>query len=694
MDIQLPLVNLLPSRPEIRGISGLLAQLTPGQQIDAVVETHIGENYYLLRLSESGLQLRARTPLALEAGRSLTLQVVESGDTPKLKIVPPQPAAAERTEDQVIQQALREFLPKRQPATELATTLDRLLQSAPGSAAAKLPEPVRAAAAGLAQALPQPSRLADAEGLQQAVRDSGLFLEARLATALPAQARELATADVKGRLLVLVDALRKQLQETETAADGVPAETAELPDEYRPRAGPPHPAAAGVRPPVRQPGREAALQPAAPGAPAQAEAADAAPELRLAAAAEAPRPQGEGVPAQPVPARAETAGRDGAVAAPAVQPPGKESVPATAAEPPAQQPSPPAGEARGRESSQAAARDSPGRESPPAAPAPRPETPAIPSAKLPQAVPAAPQQSVPETPPAAARPAVTTAAAQPPPPSGEPAAGPGAAGKPPDRGRAPFPESTPAGPPPLATARPDAVKPQALVSVLKSLFGLNLPPEPAAAPAPSAVLPETAGEPVPPARQGPVPEEQEPRPHKPQFPADAVQPSRLASAAGEVPLQPAELKLLLHKAEGALAGIVMDQLASLPQSDGRQTVWQLEIPYVLGDRADALKLKVVREGKRGAPPLQCFWSVTLELHPPGLGTVNARISLTAGNIDSYFWSDRPETAQAIQSHLDLLAARLQHAGLSVGRLDTLPSAPAGGADSRPGGGTLLLDEKA
>ncbi|QSA98833.1 flagellar hook-length control protein FliK [Methylococcus sp. EFPC2] len=155
-----------------------------------------------------------------------------------------------------------------------------------------------------------------------------------------------------------------------------------------------------------------------------------------------------------------------------------------------------------------------------------------------------------------------------------------------------------------------------------------------------------------------------------------------------------ELRNLLLKAEGALARIVLDQLASQPQIDGKQVLWQLQIPYTDGNQAESAKLKILREHIRRDGREQAFWSVVLELNPPGLGTVHSRISLTGGQIDSYFWSDRPATARLIDAHLDVLAARLQQAGLAIGQLDTLPGAPADIHASAPIPPAGLLSERA
>lgn len=142
---------------------------------------------------------------------------------------------------------------------------------------------------------------------------------------------------------------------------------------------------------------------------------------------------------------------------------------------------------------------------------------------------------------------------------------------------------------------------------------------------------------------------------------------------------PATAKALLSKTESALARIVLDQLASLPQDHSRQCVWQLEIPFTDGDRTDAAKLRINRERKTRQELDQDHWSVELELHPPGLGTVHSRITLAGESIDTYFWSDQENTTHLIREHLDLLSARYSQAGLEVGQLSANSgAAPTGG----------------
>ncbi|MBS1213479.1 MAG: putative flagellar hook-length control protein, partial [Proteobacteria bacterium] len=154
------------------------------------------------------------------------------------------------------------------------------------------------------------------------------------------------------------------------------------------------------------------------------------------------------------------------------------------------------------------------------------------------------------------------------------------------------------------------------------------------------------------------------------------------------------LKTLQQHAEGALARIVLDQLASLPQGDGKQLVWQMEIPFVDEGRSDSAKFKIIREEKSGgAQSGQPYWSAVLELSPPGLGTIHSRITLWGERVDTYFWSDLNSTSALIQDNLDLLAARLQQAGLEIGQLNALPGTPPG-AKIEAAQSCKLVDERA
>jgi hypothetical protein len=128
---------------------------------------------------------------------------------------------------------------------------------------------------------------------------------------------------------------------------------------------------------------------------------------------------------------------------------------------------------------------------------------------------------------------------------------------------------------------------------------------------------------------------------------------------------------VLNDVKSGLARIVMDQLASLPQDDQRQQVWQLAIPFQNGQHTETIKLKINHEKKSTQPAddQPSSWSVVLELNPPGLSPLKSRISVEGEVVDTFFWSDQVTTTDSIKANLDKLELAYQQAGLVVGQLD-------------------------
>ena len=131
---------------------------------------------------------------------------------------------------------------------------------------------------------------------------------------------------------------------------------------------------------------------------------------------------------------------------------------------------------------------------------------------------------------------------------------------------------------------------------------------------------------------------------------------------------------LLSKTEGAIARIVVDQLAVIPQSDEQQHAWQIQIPYTHGQHTDTVKLTISRDHKANKANEKQNWSVDLELNPPGLGKLQTRISLIDDHIDTYFWSDQKNITALVLDNLNKLADSYTQAGLSVGNLTALQGA--------------------
>jgi hypothetical protein len=175
-----------------------IASLKLDAILDVVVQARMGENRFQLQRLPGGEPLTAMSQSELTVGQRLQVQVSRLGALPELRVVPAEPPRPE-----VVPKALRELLPKQIDLKELATMVGRLPSSNPSN----LPGPVHLAVERLAAALPQAEKLMTPEGLQKAVRNSGIFLEASLAAALT-EGAPLPENDLKARLLNLLAVLQ------------------------------------------------------------------------------------------------------------------------------------------------------------------------------------------------------------------------------------------------------------------------------------------------------------------------------------------------------------------------------------------------------------------------------------------------------------------------------------------------------
>jgi flagellar hook-length control protein FliK len=227
MELRFPgnLVPQSPTRaPQLARVAGLTATQTTlqlGRQFTATVVERQGANQYLLEIYQPGVKgetmLRALSVTALEPGQSLRLEVVDNGPPPQLRVMPP---PLDDTQE-VIGQALRQFLPKQEDLHSVMERLTRFMAShANADNEAHLPQSLRDALRNVLSAMPDKGALSTAEGLKQAIQNSGLFLEARLAQMTESSqnpAQSLAQ-DMKARLLKLADGLIARLSALEGSA--------------------------------------------------------------------------------------------------------------------------------------------------------------------------------------------------------------------------------------------------------------------------------------------------------------------------------------------------------------------------------------------------------------------------------------------------------------------------------------------
>lgn len=163
-----PNLTLTTRTPEIRNWQ-------TGQILQAVARTPSQNGQVTLQLGSQTLE--ARTPVPLQAGQSLTLEVIQQGQTPLLRILPP-------SSTNLIDQAMRQALPRQNSLAPLLANLTQLVNSTQREV---LPSTLLQAMRSFLKILPEPRQASSAEGLRQAVRNSGIFLESRLrpASAMP-----------------------------------------------------------------------------------------------------------------------------------------------------------------------------------------------------------------------------------------------------------------------------------------------------------------------------------------------------------------------------------------------------------------------------------------------------------------------------------------------------------------------------
>lgn len=209
-----------------RDIPSLLKQLQVGQVLPATVLAQLKPNIVRLQLATTALL--ARTPIPLDAGSQLRLQVLSKARVPELQILrnvdpdaDPVPVAR-RARSRALRTAVARQMPPadvRQRVAELKIAAATPRES---TAVQRLEAVLRDAGIRPAQVTPQ--------GIQRAVAHSGVFHEARLQAhaAVPQE-------DVKARLLQLLKVFTAEAQSTPRPAPPADGDT--------PAQGRPQPAA-------------------------------------------------------------------------------------------------------------------------------------------------------------------------------------------------------------------------------------------------------------------------------------------------------------------------------------------------------------------------------------------------------------------------------------------------------------------
>jgi len=211
-------------------------QLQTGQQLNAVLTRTMDVNQprAMLELAGHRINVQLSQPLPASTGQQIKLEVVTPGAIALLKILTTPLAALPATSmnNTHIAQALRTILPQQAPLPSLLSNLalivkDHTANLSPGiippttQRVAPLPQPLVELVRAVVSRLPDNGSVSSGDGLKQAVAQSGLFMEARLAQILQQPGTTTPPIDFKGGLLSLLLTLlnfSKNMSPTNTAS--------------------------------------------------------------------------------------------------------------------------------------------------------------------------------------------------------------------------------------------------------------------------------------------------------------------------------------------------------------------------------------------------------------------------------------------------------------------------------------------
>ncbi|MDH5778245.1 MAG: flagellar hook-length control protein FliK [Gammaproteobacteria bacterium] len=162
---------------QIRTLQSLMQHLQLGKVFDVVVSKVEGNTVFLNIPGESSdiplLQAELKNPPPV--GTRLTLQVTTDEATPQLKVI-----ATPNSPQDPISQNLRASLQKQQAIPPLLANLN-VLAKTPTKIITPLPDEVIEVSRSVVQQLPDAKQVSQAQGLKQALQQSGPFLEHALA---------------------------------------------------------------------------------------------------------------------------------------------------------------------------------------------------------------------------------------------------------------------------------------------------------------------------------------------------------------------------------------------------------------------------------------------------------------------------------------------------------------------------------
>ncbi len=201
--MKIPSSNSLFQSLVVTRASADIRNWQPGQQLQATVTSRLENGLVNLRIGAT--ILTAELQADVKIGEKLLLEVVSGGDKPVLRGI------RNDSLQQLLESAIRQTLPKQQSHAQLLSDIEFLLKQKQLSV---LPEKVQQALRQLQQSFTDRNAISNADGVRQAIRQSGLFMEARLIDSAATGSINL-EHDLKAGLLRLQRAIQQQLTATQ-----------------------------------------------------------------------------------------------------------------------------------------------------------------------------------------------------------------------------------------------------------------------------------------------------------------------------------------------------------------------------------------------------------------------------------------------------------------------------------------------
>lgn len=209
-------IGVNPSLLQIDSIKPAL-KLESGQILDARIEAKLSQNLFKLLINNQTVIAKSKQPFSI--GQELRL-VVEKAEKP---IVLKSFTAPDKTIDNVLERQqlstsrrnlLRQTVPKQTSLQPLVKTLTQFLQKA--DVQAPMPARLTETIQQLLDTFTSSDKVTTKDGFKQAVKASGLFLEAQLVNNDSANKASNTPSDIKASLLKISALLNSQVEQTST----------------------------------------------------------------------------------------------------------------------------------------------------------------------------------------------------------------------------------------------------------------------------------------------------------------------------------------------------------------------------------------------------------------------------------------------------------------------------------------------